>query len=196
MPEVCAALAIAAELGLGLLLLVGWQTRWAALGLAIFVAVITPLFHNYWAVPEAQVMMQKQAFFKNYASVGGLLVLAAFGGGAFSLDGRRRLADALAAPLPGPSRRRLPLRLRPYAAHGAGRRRGGRRAADRHRRRRQPAGGGWDRLKAADAIIFGSPTYMGSVSWQFKKFADASSRPGTHRNGRTRSLPASPTAPA
>jgi len=37
--------------------------------------------------------------------------------------------------------------------------------------------GGWDQLKAADGIIFGSPTYMGSVSWQFKKFADASSRP-------------------
>ena len=37
--------------------------------------------------------------------------------------------------------------------------------------------GGWDELKAADAIIFGSPTYMGSVSWQFKKFADASSKP-------------------
>ena len=36
--------------------------------------------------------------------------------------------------------------------------------------------GGWESLKAADAIIFGSPTYMGSVSWQFKKFADASSR--------------------
>ena len=37
--------------------------------------------------------------------------------------------------------------------------------------------GGWDQLEAADAIIFGTPTYMGSVSWQFKKFADASSRP-------------------
>ncbi|MEJ5988365.1 flavodoxin family protein [Ramlibacter sp. PS3R-8] len=37
--------------------------------------------------------------------------------------------------------------------------------------------GGWEELKAADAIIFGSPTYMGSVSWQFKKFADASSKP-------------------
>jgi len=36
--------------------------------------------------------------------------------------------------------------------------------------------GGWEQLKEADAIIFGSPTYMGSVSWQFKKFADASSR--------------------
>ena len=35
----------------------------------------------------------------------------------------------------------------------------------------------WTLLGAADAIIFGSPTYMGSVSWQFKKFADASSRP-------------------
>lgn len=37
--------------------------------------------------------------------------------------------------------------------------------------------GGWDTLKAADAIIMGSPTYMGNVSWQFKKFADASSKP-------------------
>lgn len=37
--------------------------------------------------------------------------------------------------------------------------------------------GGWDTLAAADAIIMGSPTYMGTVSWQFKKFADASSKP-------------------
>ena len=35
----------------------------------------------------------------------------------------------------------------------------------------------WAHLGAADAIIFGSPTYMGMVSWQFKKFADASSKP-------------------
>lgn len=34
----------------------------------------------------------------------------------------------------------------------------------------------WAMLNAADAIIMGSPTYMGSVSWQFKKFADASSK--------------------
>jgi multimeric flavodoxin WrbA len=37
--------------------------------------------------------------------------------------------------------------------------------------------GGWETLAAANAIVFGSPTYMGSVSWQFKKFADASSKP-------------------
>ena len=34
----------------------------------------------------------------------------------------------------------------------------------------------WSALDAADAIIMGSPTYMGTVSWQFKKFADASSK--------------------
>lgn len=37
--------------------------------------------------------------------------------------------------------------------------------------------GGWELLAAADAIVFGAPTYMGGPSWQFKKFADASSRP-------------------
>jgi multimeric flavodoxin WrbA len=37
--------------------------------------------------------------------------------------------------------------------------------------------GGWEQLAAAKAIVFGSPTYMGNVSWQFKKFADASSKP-------------------
>jgi multimeric flavodoxin WrbA len=34
----------------------------------------------------------------------------------------------------------------------------------------------WAALDAADAIIFGTPTYMGSASWQFKKVADATSK--------------------
>jgi NAD(P)H dehydrogenase (quinone) len=37
--------------------------------------------------------------------------------------------------------------------------------------------GGWEALAAARMIVFGSPTYMGSASWQFKKFAEASSKP-------------------
>jgi multimeric flavodoxin WrbA len=36
--------------------------------------------------------------------------------------------------------------------------------------------GGWEQLAAADAIVMGSPTYMGGPSWQFKKFADTSSK--------------------
>ena len=36
--------------------------------------------------------------------------------------------------------------------------------------------GGWEQLAAASTIVFGSPTYMGGPSWQFKKFADTSSK--------------------
>jgi len=88
LPEVCAAIAVAAELGLGLLLLGGFKTRWVALGLAIFVAVISPIFHNYWDAPQAQVMMQTLNFNKNLAIMGGLLAFAAFGAGRLSIDGR------------------------------------------------------------------------------------------------------------
>ena len=90
LPELAAAAAIGVELGLGLLLLVGWQTRWAALGIAIFTVVITFIFHNFWALPAEQVMQQQQAFFKNIAVVGGLLTVAAWGAGAWSLDGNER----------------------------------------------------------------------------------------------------------
>jgi len=34
----------------------------------------------------------------------------------------------------------------------------------------------WDTLSSAQGIIFGSPTYMGNVPWQFKKFAEATSK--------------------
>ena len=97
LPEVAAAIAIVAELGLGLMLLLGWKARLAAAGLAVFVAVITPIFHNFWAMPAAEQMMQQQAFYKNLAVVGGLLIVAAFGAGGWSLDGRRGEAYASGA---------------------------------------------------------------------------------------------------
>ena len=88
LPEVAAAIAIAVELGLGLLLLIGLQTRWAALGIALFTVVITFIFHNFWAMPAEMVMMQQQAFFKNIAVVGGLLTIAAWGAGPLSVDAK------------------------------------------------------------------------------------------------------------
>ncbi|MDQ3060266.1 MAG: DoxX family protein [Pseudomonadota bacterium] len=89
LPELAAAAAIGVELGLGLLLLLGWQTRWAALGIAFFTLVVSFIFHNFWAVPPEQVMQQQQSFFKNLAIVGGLLTVVAWGGGAWSFDGKR-----------------------------------------------------------------------------------------------------------
>lgn len=88
LPEVAGALAIAFELGCGLLLLFGYKARWAALALAVFTLVITPIFHNYWGVPPAQLSAQRLNFYKNLAIVGGLLAFAAFGAGGWSLDGR------------------------------------------------------------------------------------------------------------
>ncbi|MEZ6012941.1 MAG: flavodoxin family protein [Hyphomonas sp.] len=37
--------------------------------------------------------------------------------------------------------------------------------------------GTFEKLAELDAIIYGSPTYMGGPAWQFKKFADATSKP-------------------
>ena len=89
LPELAGAAAIGVEVGLGLLLLIGWQTRWAALGIAFFTVVISFIFHNFWAVPADQIVQQQQSFFKNIAVVGGLLTVAAWGAGAWSLDGKR-----------------------------------------------------------------------------------------------------------
>lgn len=88
LPEVAAAIAIVIELGFGLALLVGFKARIAAFGLAVFTLVAAIFFHNYWAVPEAQQMMQTLMFNKNLGIVGGLLAFVAFGAGRLSIDKR------------------------------------------------------------------------------------------------------------
>ena len=77
------------ELFGGLALLFGVGTRWAALALAVFTAVASFFFHNYWALPADQQMMQQLMFGKNIAIVGGLLAFVTFGAGRFSIDARR-----------------------------------------------------------------------------------------------------------
>ena len=89
MPSVAAVIAIIVEVGGALALIAGFGTRWAALALAGFTLIATFFFHNYWAMPAEQVMMQQLMFFKNIAVVGGLLVLAAHGAGAWSVDAKR-----------------------------------------------------------------------------------------------------------
>lgn len=80
------------ELVAGVLIIVGWRARWAALALAAFTVVATVLFHNFWAMPAEQQMMQQLMFMKNLSIVGGLMVLFAFGAGSLSLDARRATA--------------------------------------------------------------------------------------------------------
>jgi putative oxidoreductase len=92
MPQVGVAVGLVIELLGGLLLLVGYRTRWAALALAVFTVLAAFFFHNYWALPEAEQMMQKLNFTKNLAIAAGLLAFSAFGPGRFSIEGRRSAA--------------------------------------------------------------------------------------------------------
>ena len=77
-------LVIAAELGGGLLILIGFQTRLIALFMALFTLAAGVLFHY-----KPADSMQMVHFMKNLAITGGFLMLAAHGAGAWSLDGRK-----------------------------------------------------------------------------------------------------------
>lgn len=82
-PGAMLPLVIALELGGGLLLIAGYQTRLIALALAGFSVASAALFHNNLA-DQTQFIM----FFKNIAMAGGFLIIAAHGPGAYSLDRR------------------------------------------------------------------------------------------------------------
>jgi len=89
LPELGVVIAIAVEVLGSLALIAGFGTRVAALVLAAFTLVASFIFHNYWSVPADQAFVQQLLFFKNIGVVGGLLILAANGAGAFSVDARR-----------------------------------------------------------------------------------------------------------
>lgn len=88
-PQLAAVFALSLEIIGGIALVLGAGTRIAAVALALFTLMASFFFHNYWAAPEAQQFVQQLMFFKNIAVVGGLLSVAAWGAGAWSLDGRR-----------------------------------------------------------------------------------------------------------
>ena len=94
-PQVLAALTVVLEIGGGLALMAGFHARWAALLLALFTLLASVIFHNFWAMPAEQQMMQQLMFMKNMSVVGGLFLVAALGAGPASLDARQgRLASA------------------------------------------------------------------------------------------------------
>ena len=87
--------AIALELGGGLALVAGYQTRWAALALAIFLIPATLVFHAAHLSDPAQGQQQMIEVLKNLAIMGGLLKFFLDGAGAFSLDAARAGGGAI-----------------------------------------------------------------------------------------------------
>ena len=90
MPSVLAVIVAALEVVGGVLLVIGYQARYAALALGLFTLAASVLFHNYWAMPADKAYVQQLMFMKNLAVAGGMFVVAALGAGPASLDAKRR----------------------------------------------------------------------------------------------------------
>ena len=86
LPQAAIVIAIAIELGGGLLLLVGFRARLAALAIAVFCVVAAFVFHRYWSMPADKQMLDYIFFWKDLALAGGMLMVFAHGPGAYSLD--------------------------------------------------------------------------------------------------------------
>ena len=89
LPQLAAVAAIVVELGAGILIVIGWQARWAATALFLFLIPTTLLFHNFWAYDGSQAQLQQIQFLKNLSIMGGMLYIMACGAGSLSLDNRK-----------------------------------------------------------------------------------------------------------
>ncbi|MEJ2359799.1 MAG: DoxX family protein [Gammaproteobacteria bacterium] len=80
-PGALLPLVILLEVGGGIAVLIGWQTRWACYALAIFSVIAAVIFHH-----DIANTMQRISLMSDLAMAGGLLILAVSGPGPLSLD--------------------------------------------------------------------------------------------------------------
>ena len=74
-------------LGGGLSVLLGFQTRFGAWLLVLFLVPVTLMMHNFWSVSDPTTLqIEKAMFLKNVTMLGGALVISYFGAGPLSLD--------------------------------------------------------------------------------------------------------------
>jgi putative oxidoreductase len=92
MAGVAIACAAVLELAGGLAILIGFQTRIAAWLLFLYLIPVTFIFHNFWAMQGAEQQQNMINFLKNVAIMGGLVILATYGAGPYSVDHSRAKA--------------------------------------------------------------------------------------------------------
>jgi putative oxidoreductase len=86
MVEVLLAITIVIELAGALMIISGYKARLGAAALFLWMIPVTFLFHNYWAMPAEQQMIQQIMFMKNLSIMGGLLIVMGLGSGPMSVD--------------------------------------------------------------------------------------------------------------
>lgn len=89
-PQVFTALTILVELGGGILLVLGLFSRTAAFLMAGFSLLTILLVHHFWTMADAEAQMNQLMAMKNLAIAGGLLMITAFGPGAWAVGPGRR----------------------------------------------------------------------------------------------------------
>jgi len=94
-PVIAYAVALGVEVIGSLLLIAGVRVRAVAIGMALFTLATAVFFHHNFADQNQMIH-----FLKNVAITGGLLQVAAFGAGKFSIDGwlARRASFRAVAP--------------------------------------------------------------------------------------------------
>jgi putative oxidoreductase len=90
MANIGIVIAAAVELVGGIAILIGFQVRIVAWILFLYLIPTTLIFHNFWAASGAEQQNLMYHFLKNLAIMGGLLLLAAHGAGAYSVDASRK----------------------------------------------------------------------------------------------------------
>lgn len=81
MPQLGIAFAIVLELGGAVGLLIPRTCRYAAAVLAVWMFVLNPWFHRFWAVPPAEWQAMIDNFFHHFVMIGGLMYVVVFGAG-------------------------------------------------------------------------------------------------------------------
>lgn len=89
LPTLAIVGAIVFEILGGLAILVGYRTRIVCWVLFVYLIPTSVIFHNFWADQGALRAAMMTHFFKNLAIMGGLLFLAEFGSGGYSVDAPR-----------------------------------------------------------------------------------------------------------
>jgi putative oxidoreductase len=92
-PPLAFAVAVAVELGGGVLLIAGYRARFVATALAVFALATAVSFHNDFADQDQMIH-----FLKNVMIAGGVLQIAAFGAGALSVDNWRKNGELSSSP--------------------------------------------------------------------------------------------------
>jgi putative oxidoreductase len=83
--QILLVLTVLLEVGGGVLLLAGWRARWIATAFFCFTLVTTIVFHAFWSADAATFPGQLNNFMKNFAIMGGMLYVIAYGAGPLSV---------------------------------------------------------------------------------------------------------------